>query len=157
MTENRLLTTLTSDSFARKMAIGTGIFRVAAGSVLLANPDTLARLLGVDSVTARRSAWLTRMIAGREAGLGLGALSAARTGRGIRPALLAQAVADTADAAALLTAARSRRVSAPRALGLAAFAVAGVAGEVLAAGHSPAARRRSERSRRAEVVGNGGA
>jgi hypothetical protein len=92
---------------ARQLLLATGVARLAIGAGLLARPELLARLLGVDSVTARRTAWLARMIGGREVALGVGTLSAGPGGRGW---LVAQMVADGTDAAALGLAARARVV-----------------------------------------------
>lgn len=132
MSTVRLLTSLTTRRFARNLAISTGIFRATVGPALIARPETLARLFGVDNITARRTEWLTRLVAGRETALGLGTLHAGLTGRSVRPWLIAQALCDTTDAAALVRAARSRQVAAAPAVALAAFAAAGVLGEVLA-------------------------
>lgn len=132
MSDVRLLSVLTSRRFAKKLAASTGMFRVVAGTALLARPELLAQLLGVDSVTARRVAWLGRLLAGRETALGLGTLHAVGTRRPPRPWLLAQALSDTTDAAALLLAARARQISVPRALPLVALATAGALGEILA-------------------------
>lgn len=133
MSAVRLLGTLTSQRFARSLAVSTGIFRMTAGPVLIARPEALAQRLGVDSITARRTGWLTRLLAGRETALGLGTLHAAITGRPVRPWLAAQAVCDATDAAALLLAAKSRHVARTPALALVLFACAGTISEVLAA------------------------
>lgn len=137
MRDTRLLPALTSRRSARALALATGLFRSAAGPALLARPETLARLLGVDSITARRTEWITRLLAGRETALGLGTLHAALTGRPVRPWLLAQAASDATDAAALLLAVRSGQVSTARALAVTAFASAGTLGELLASLERP--------------------
>lgn len=132
MRVTRLLPAPTPRRSARALAVATGLFRSAAGPALLARPETLAQLLGVDSITARRTEWITRLLAGRETALGLGTLHAALTGRPVRPWLLAQATADTADTAALLLAIRSGQISTARALAATTFAVAGALSELLA-------------------------
>lgn len=131
MSAPRLLASFSTKRSARKLAISTGIFRTLVGSALLARPATLARLLGVDSTTSRRTEWLTRMLAGRETALGLGSLHVALTGRPVRPWLLAQALSDACDAAALVRAARSHRIGPAPAAALVTFATAGVLGEAL--------------------------
>ncbi|HEX5495083.1 MAG TPA: hypothetical protein VFX70_10970 [Mycobacteriales bacterium] len=133
----RLLTTLSSRRTARTLAASTGIFRAIVGPALLARPDALARLLGMDSVTARRTAWLTRLLAGRETALGLGALHAALTGRPVRPWLATQAVSDATDATAILLAARSRHVTRTPAAALVILASAGTLAEILASRERP--------------------
>jgi hypothetical protein len=128
----RLLPTRRRRGTARKLAIYTGLFRSVAGPVLLARPELLPQVLGVDLVTSRRTAWITRLLAGRELALGLGTLHAVATRRPLRPWLYAQALCDATDALALAAAARAGQVSTPRALAVIAFAAAGATGETLA-------------------------
>lgn len=135
MTALRLRSAHRRGTLARTVALGCGLVRTVAGVGLLARPETFPRALGVDSVTATRVGWLTRIVAGRELALGAGTLHALATGRPLRPWLLAQAVSDAADAGALLLAVRDRQVSPPRALAVVAVAAMGVAGEVLAGDH----------------------
>lgn len=132
MKDVRLLPALTSGKMTRKLAACTGLFRSVAGPVLLTRPDLLPRLLGVDSVTARRTAWITRLLAGRELAIGLGTLHAVLTRRPIRPWLYTQALCDATDAIALLAATRTGQISTPRALAVIAFAAAGASSEILA-------------------------
>jgi hypothetical protein len=108
--------------------------RIGVGVALFARPESLPRAVGVDSVSARRMAWVVRLFAARDAALGAGALAAVLTGRPVRPWLLAQAFADGADAVAVGAAVRGRQVSAVRGAGVIAFAVGGCAGVLAAAG-----------------------
>lgn len=124
----------------RRLALGLGAGRIAIGGLLAARTALLARLLGVDAVTARRTRWLTGMIAGRELALGLGTLDGVRRGGALGPWLIAQALSDTGDAIAVGAAAGRgdvRRVLAgPLVLAAVAGAVTGALG-ALAAGSSP--------------------
>jgi hypothetical protein len=95
--------------------------RTAIGVAVLARPTVLARGLRVDSGTARRTAWLARLFAGREIALGASTLIALTRGRDTRLWLAANAVTDAMDSAALALAVRHRQV------GLLA-AAAGIAG-----------------------------
>jgi len=106
------------------------LLRLAAGVLLLVRPEIMARALGVDRVTARRTAWLGTLVAGRELGLGLGALEADRHDDGRAASwVAAQAVADAGDAVAFLSAAVRGQVRVPRAVAMAAISIATVACE----------------------------
>lgn len=52
--------------------------RAAAGAAMLAAPARVPRVLGVDSASATRMAWATRMLGVREVALGLGSAAAQR-------------------------------------------------------------------------------
>ena len=93
------------DSMVRQLAVG----RVAFAAVFLAAPVPGVRLLGTDTATAQRVSWLTRMMAVRDGALGVGALSAARSGHP-RPWLIAGAVSDAVDAVVIAGALNSGRV-----------------------------------------------
>jgi hypothetical protein len=88
----------------RLLALG----RVMAGAGMLARPELLPRLVGVDAATAARVAWLGRMLGAREVALGAGTLAALRRGPGGGPGggpgaaswLLGSALSDAVDAAA---------------------------------------------------------
>lgn len=121
-------------SLARAVALGGGLVRTVAGVGLLLRPHTLPTALGVDSVTAHRVAWVTRLVAGRELALGGATLHALVTGRRLGPLLMAQAASDAVDVAALLAAIRDRQVSTPRALAGVSAAALAVASQVLARG-----------------------
>lgn len=109
-----------------------GLLRLGVGALLLARPDTAARALGVDRVTARRTAWLGSLVAVREVALGLGALQAGGHDPGrTAPWVAAQAVADAGDAVAFLSAAARGQVRASRAVTMAAIAIAAVACEAI--------------------------
>ncbi len=89
---------------------------------MLAQPTVLARTLGVDSITAERTAWIARFFAGRE--LALGAGSAA----GNRGCQVASCAADVGDLAALLLAVRSKHIRPVPGLFVAAVAAGGAIG-----------------------------
>lgn len=93
------------DSMVRQLAVGRVVFSVA----FLAAPVPGVRLLGTDTATAQRVAWLTRMMAVRDGALGVGALSAARGGDP-RPWLIGGAVADAVDAVVIAGALKQGRV-----------------------------------------------
>ena len=85
---------------ARLVAAG----RVALGVVMVARPDLLPRLLGVDSGTAGRMSWLGRMFGAREVALGAGLLAVGPERE--REWLLGAALCDAVDAVAFAEAAR---------------------------------------------------
>jgi len=107
---------------------------VAAGVAAFARPRALPRALGVDRGTAERAAWAVRLFAAREAALGAGAVHALRTGRDVRPWLYAAALGDGGDAVTFLRAARQGHLRPVLAGGLAVFAAAGLAADLVAAG-----------------------
>ena len=111
----------------RGVGLALGTLRCVIGAVMIADPPRLARLLGVDSLTARQTGWLTMMIGGREIALGVGSLRVLSRGASARSWYAAQAVTDGGDALALLTALRAGRVSTPIAAITAASAVGGAA------------------------------
>jgi len=108
-------------------AVSLGALRCLVGAALLADPPRLARLLGVDTVTARQTGWLASMVGGRDLALGVGSLLAVRRGKGLDSWLAAQALADGADAMAVAAAVRSRRVAAPMGAAVVVCAVVGAA------------------------------
>jgi hypothetical protein len=111
----------------RRVGLTLGLLRCAIGGVMILDPPRLARLLGVDSLTARQTGWLTLMIGGREVGLGAGSLFALRRGACGRSWYAAQAVTDGGDALAMATAVRAGRVSAPIGSLIAVSSMAGAA------------------------------
>jgi hypothetical protein len=118
---------------ARLGVLAAAVGRVGVGAALVARPSALPRAVGVDSVSARRMAWLVRLFAVRDAALGAGAAHAVLTGRPVRPWLAAQALSDGSDAVALGMAIRQRQVSAVRGAAIAGFALGGCAGLLAAA------------------------
>jgi len=118
---------------SRAVTAGIGVGRVALSAAVLVRPASLPAALGVDSVTARRTGWVVRMFAARDAALGLGAVWAVATGERVRPWLVAQAIGDATDAAVFALAARERHVSPARGLALSALAASGVVGGLAAA------------------------
>ena len=123
----------TSAGTALTVAAGVSWLRTGLGSVMLGRPTLMPRVLGMDSATAARTAWLVRMVGAREIALGAGGLDAARRGTDLRPWLLAAAVADAGDTAALLGAVRRGRVGTLIGLLVVASATAGALAEVAAA------------------------
>lgn len=112
-------------AIATARLIGAG--RTALGGGFLAVPVEGVKALGVDVATAKRVAFLSRMMAGRDVVIGVGTLVSKR------PAgwLLAGAVADAVDAAAIAQARREGRAGGPIAAamvpGAAALALVGAA------------------------------
>jgi hypothetical protein len=95
------------ESMAMQVAAGRAVFAAA----FLAAPVGSLRLIGADTATARRVSWLSRMMAGRDGVLSVGALVATRSGGGSAGAwILAGAVADAVDAVAMATALKQGRV-----------------------------------------------
>jgi hypothetical protein len=123
----------TAEGRRRGRAIGVliGGGRVAIGVAFALNPVTSVRVLGIDTATANRLAWLAQMTAARDIVLGAGTLFASISGRGSGPWLLAGAASDLADAAALTGALTRRQVAAVPAIAIAAGAV-GLAGVAVA-------------------------
>lgn len=116
----------------RTVALALGVARTAAGAGLAAAPVQSARVLGHDTATATRAAWLVQAMGARDVALGLGTLrSAGRRGAGLW--LLAGAVADLGDAAALDTALRQGRLRGPVARAVSVVAAASAAAAVWAA------------------------
>jgi peptide-methionine (R)-S-oxide reductase len=111
--------------------------RFGAGAAGLVRPADLPRLLGVDRVSAERTAWIVRMAAARDLALAAGLIVALRNRDGSeRGWLVAGALADAVDAAALGRAAAARQVAAVPAAGAAALALGGAATAVRHAGAS---------------------
>ncbi len=109
---------------AATVARATGAGRVAIGVIFLAAPVASVRILGVDSASAKRMAFLARMAAARDIGLGAGALAA---GAGAAPWLAAAALADAVDAVAIAGALRRGTARGVVAAGIAAGAATGAA------------------------------
>ena len=113
---------------ARFGVLAAAVGRFGVGAALVARPEVLPRLVGVDSVSAQRMSWVVRLFAVRDAALGAGAAHAVVTGRPVSSWLVAQAVSDGTDAVAVGLAVRRRDVSAVRGAAVAAFAVGGCVG-----------------------------
>ena len=113
---------------SRQIVLAVALLRLAVGAVSSVQPTALPRSLGIDSATAGRAAFITRMFASREIALALGAgWTVARGGSASRPWLLAAALADGTDAVTLVAAARNGRVAKLPSYAAAAGAVAAVA------------------------------
>jgi hypothetical protein len=102
------------------------------GAVFMAAPEGSVRLLGLDTATARRVAWLARMTAARDGVLGAGTLAATTRGTGEAAWLVAGAVSDTADAVVLAAALRDGRVRGLRARAITAGAAVAAGLAILA-------------------------
>jgi hypothetical protein len=98
-----------------------GAARALLGAAVLARPTVLGTCLGVDSVTAQRTAWLARLFAGRDFALGIG------SARGSRGCQVAACASDVSDFLALVLAVRAKQVKPLPGL-LAAAVAAGAAG-----------------------------
>lgn len=112
----------------RLLALG----RVFVGGGLLARPLTLPRTLGVDTGSADRMAWLTRMLGVREVALGVGTLYATRGGAGGSDWIAAGAACDAVDVAVFAAAAARGRIRRIAGFGAALVGVAAVARQVAA-------------------------
>ncbi|TQS46718.1 hypothetical protein [Cryptosporangium phraense] len=114
---------------ARQIVLAVALIRLAVGAVSTAQDTVLPRSLGIDSATAGRMAFITRMFATREIALALGTGAAVvKGGSGARSWVLASALADGFDAVTLVTAARSGRAAKLGSYAAAAGAVAAVGG-----------------------------
>lgn len=109
-----------------------GWARIGFGSVLFLRPRLLPAAVGFHAGSATAQEWLVRMMAAREAGLGIGTLAAVGRGDSARPWLWAQALSDAGDAAAFLSLVR-RPVGGARARALAVFAVSGALADLATA------------------------
>ena len=90
---------------------------------MLARPTVLARTLGVDSITAERTAWIARFFAGRDLSLGIGSAA------GSRGCQIASCASDVGDLAAVLLAVRSKHIRRiPGVLGAGVAAGAAISG-----------------------------
>ena len=109
---------------ARTVGLSVGAGRLAIGAIFLAAPVSSVRLLGLDTATAARVAWLARMTAVRDGVLGAGTVvsSARRDGAGAW--LLAGSVSDAVDAAVLVAALREGKIRGWRAQAVTVGAVA---------------------------------
>ena len=87
-----------------RVAVPLGAARALVGAVVLAEPTVLARTLGVDSITAERTAWIARFFAGRDLALGVGSAA------GSRGCQVAACASDFSDLAAVLLAMRAKQV-----------------------------------------------
>jgi hypothetical protein len=112
---------------ARTIGMCVGASRLAIGAAFLAAPVMSVRILGLDSATAARVAWLARMTAIRDGVVGAGTVVSSARADGASGWLLAGAVSDAVDAAVLISALREGRVGGWRARAIAGGAVAAAA------------------------------
>jgi hypothetical protein len=115
----------------RSVQVVTGLTaagRVASGVAAFVRPEGLPRMLGLDRGTSRRSTFLVRLFAVREAALGVGTVHALQTGRDVRPWLVATAISDAGDALAFAAATRERVLRPSRGVAVSIAALAGVVG-----------------------------
>jgi hypothetical protein len=126
---------------ADRLARQIGLARAGLGVSLLAAPVPLIRMVGVDTATARRMAWVTRMAAARDLALGAGTVAAVRSAGaggdardGARWVAIG-AAADVADTLIITAALRAGRFGTIRGALMAGSAVGGaVLGAVAAVG-----------------------
>lgn len=105
-------------------AIGAG--RVLLGVAFFASPTAAVRVLGVDSASAKRMAFLARMTAARDVGLGIGTL-ASRGRPQARLWLAVGAAADGVDAFVIAAATKNGLTRGPAAYGTVLGAAAAAA------------------------------
>lgn len=86
--------------------------RTAAGVVMVARPRLMPEVLGVDSASAAKTAWVVQMLGAREVALGLGALHGVRTGTS-RAWVAAGLLSDAVDVVAVAAAVAKGRLSKP--------------------------------------------
>jgi hypothetical protein len=106
--------------------------RTAVGLSMLASPSLMPRTMGVDSTTASRLTWMTRMVGAREVAVGAGTLLALRRGRDVEEWTLASLLCDGADAAAFGLAVAKGDVRKVTGVGVVASALGAVALGLLA-------------------------
>ncbi len=117
----------------RLAALAIGVGRLGLGAALLVQPEQGTRMLGLDTVTAVRISWLSRMTAARDIALGAGTVASAITGRDSGWWLIGGAASDAVDAVALAGAVRAGRLPPARAGAMVALALgAAVLGGVVA-------------------------
>lgn len=124
-----------------------GALRSTVGVVGIAWPESLGRFSGLDTVTARRTAWLTRMAAARDLALGVGQVVAVvrrpSDPAAIRLWAFAGALADAGDVAALSRAVVGGQIAPVRGGLMAGSAVGAVAAALPALTPSRSSGRRS--------------
>ena len=103
------------------------LVRTGVGAVMLAAPQLLPQVLGVEAAARRRTSWLVQMLGVREVALGAGVL-AARSGRDAGAWSLAGSACDVVDA--LVVGAAVRRGVVSQSWGSAVAASALAAGAV---------------------------
>lgn len=96
---------------------------MAVGAIFLTAPVASVRILGLDTATAARVAWLARMTAVRDTVLGAGTVVSSGRRRGAGGWLLAGAVSDAVDAGVLAAALRDGKVRGWRSQAIAVGAV----------------------------------
>jgi hypothetical protein len=101
--------------------------RCGVGTFALTRPAPMLRLLGYDSTTASRLAWLARLAGIRDLALGAGLIAALARGDDGRDWLWAGALADAGDAGVFATAG-ARRELAPLPAAASVLAAAGGVG-----------------------------
>jgi hypothetical protein len=110
---------------AGPLAALTGVGRLAIGGAFLAAPVPAVRALGLDTASAKRVAFLARMVAGRDIVLGAGVLLT-RDPRARSGWIAAGAAADAVDSVALGMALRDGSARGVTAFGV-TFGAAGAA------------------------------
>ncbi|MCW2614105.1 MAG: methionine-R-sulfoxide reductase [Frankiales bacterium] len=103
--------TLAAAATPARLALG----RTGAGAVMVARPRAMPQLLGVDSASAAKTAWVVQMLGAREIALGLGTLAALRSpdSRVARTWVAAGVLSDALDVLAVGAAVLKGRLSKP--------------------------------------------
>lgn len=103
-----------------------GVLRCGVGLAALARPVTVIRFAGVDTVTARRTAWVARLAGARDLALAAGLLDALARGEPTGRWVAAAAFADAIDAAVLGSATARGQLAALPGTAMTASALGGV-------------------------------
>jgi hypothetical protein len=103
------------------VAVGTGLLRLAAGTLLLARRDSIIRLAG-GSPDDRLSRALFTYFGYRDLALGAAALAATRPGGSATRALVSQGIADTSDTAVISAVSATGRFPGWRGAGMSVLA-----------------------------------
>jgi hypothetical protein len=110
--------------------IGLSLGRIAVGAAAVANPEMVAKSIGVDPVSNPQVPYVTRLFGVREIGLGLATLT---IGRGARKGLVGIGVlVDAGDAATSYLALQDGQITKKAALTLLAPALGAVGSGLLA-------------------------
>lgn len=114
------------------VAVGTGVLRLAAGTLLLRRRDSLIRMAG-GSPDDRLARALFTYFGCRDLALGVASLAATRPGGSTPKLLVAQGIADTSDTAVISAVRATGRFPGWRGAGMSALAGATALAEYAAA------------------------
>jgi hypothetical protein len=110
--------------------IGLSLGRIAVGAAAVANPEMVAKSIGVDAVSNPQAAYVTRLFGLREAALGLATL--VTRGRSQKGVIGVGVLVDAGDAATSYLAMQQGQITKKAALSLLAPAVGAVGSGLLA-------------------------